>query len=796
LNTSYVWARRFGWQAALLCLGMAAWMVLMPMNSQSAVSWSSVAEVDMEIIGQLGGAAHAVALKGQYAYAGIGPRLVLLSISNPARPEQIAVSPLLTDIVQGVAVSEVTPYVYVAARSAGLQVMRVQEGPPTTLVPVSTYPLPEWEQAMALAVAGDYVYLVTRVSTPAGEVYGRLHIIDAQDPQQLQAAAQYQPVPAAVLRGVAVSGGYAYLAAYDAGLQILDVSNRQDPTPVGALALTGYAHDVVVDGQYAYVATEYEWQQILGYVGGGLHVVDVSNRAHPIEAGYCPIEDHYQGATRVIEGVATSVVVRGSFAYVAAQAGGLWVIDVSDTSNPGKVKQYMVESSAAVDLAVLDANVYLADSSNGLRVLDVQPAIPTSVGLYSTIGYFENLDVANGHAYLADGTNGFQVVNVSDPTQPQLEASLRGSGWGGLADVQVRGQYAFATDQIFATEQITGTLRVIDVSNPLSPWAVAEVARPGYAHGVDVQSSLALVAGEGLALINVQAPAAAGWITTCTTGGQPYGVTADGDYAYVAATWGGLHVVRISNPQQPVRVGGTSAWYASNVAISATLGYVAGGTYLRVLDVTDPSVPRQVGYSQFQKGSVVETALQVALRSGYAFVAASGGIHAMNVGNPSAPVEVGFLHLPAPATDILFAGEYAYVAAGESGMYILGVTVTPPTPTPTRTRTPTRTATATGTNTPTATLTPTRTSTATTTLTPTRTSTATATVSPTRTQTPAPTQTSTATATPTPTRTATATPTQTRTATATPTQTRTATATPSVRRVYLPVVQRASRSGS
>jgi hypothetical protein len=286
---------------------------------------------------------------------------------------------------------------------------------------------------------------------------------------------------------------------------------------------------------------------------------------------------------------------------------------------------------------------------------------------------------------------------------------------------------------------------VIDVSNPLSPHAVAEVARPGYAHGVDVEGSLALVAGEGLSLVNVQSPAAASWITTCATAGQPSGVAVEGDYAYVAATWGGLQVVRIQNPQQPERIGGTSAWYASNVAISETLCYVAGGTYLRILDVGDPSAPRQIGYSQFQKGSVVEMAQQVALRAGYAYVAASGGIHAMNVGSPSSPVEAGFLHLPEPATDIVFAGEYAYVAAGEAGMYILGMKVTPPTATPTRTLTPTRTATPTRTNTPTATVTPTQT--------------------------------------------------QTPTLTATPTPTSTATATPPVRRIYLPVIQRAARSG-
>jgi hypothetical protein len=796
LNTLYLMAKRFGWHVAVLCLAMAVCMSVMAVHGQSVAGLTYSAEVEMEIKGQLGGAVRAVAVKGQYAYAGVGPRVVLLSISDPAHPVQAAPpSSLLPDIVEGVAVSSTSAYVYVAARSAGLQVMRVQEGPPVALVPVSMYALPEREQAIAVAIDGDYVYLVTKVKTVEGDEYGRLHIVDAHDPQQLQAVAEYQPAPAVVLEDVTVAGGYAYLAAYDAGLQIVDVSDPQNPTPVGALPITGLAHGVAVEGQYAYVVTEYEWQQILGYVGGGLHVVDISDRAHPTEAGYCPIEDHYQGATRVIEGVASHVVVREPYAYVAAQAGGLWLIDVTDASNPMKAKHYMDDSSAAVHLAVQDMNVYLADSSNGLRVVNAQPADPVPIGLYPTIGYFENLDVAGGYAYLADGTNGLEVVGIGNPTQPTIVATLKGSGWGGMADVRVQGQYAYATDQLFATEQITGTLRVIDVTNAAAPHALAQVARPGYAHGIEVSGGLALVAGEGLSLVNVQTPAASSWITTCATGGQPYGVDAEGGYAYVAATWGGLQVVHIENPQQPERIGGSSAWYANNLVVSGTLAYLAGSTYLRVIDVSAPSVPRQLGYSQFQAGSVVEMAQQVALRGGYAYVAASGGIHALNVGNPSAPTQVGFLHLPAPATDIAFSGEYGYVAAGEAGLYVLGFKITPPTPTPTRTATPTRTSTPTATLTPTRTHTSTPTQTPTHTATPTRTSTPTPTLTPTRTHTSTPTQTPTHTATCTGTSTPTATWTATRSSTPTPTQTNTATSTPAARHVYLPMVRRAVRSG-
>lgn len=41
---------------------------------------------NVELIGQIGGTTNAVAIQGSYAYVGVGPRLVILNIANPARP--------------------------------------------------------------------------------------------------------------------------------------------------------------------------------------------------------------------------------------------------------------------------------------------------------------------------------------------------------------------------------------------------------------------------------------------------------------------------------------------------------------------------------------------------------------------------------------------------------------------------------------------------------------------------------------------------------------------------------------
>ena len=749
-------ARRLFGQLAILCLVLAVALCFWPSRGQTAGGLTSFAEVDLQIVGQLGGAVSSVALKAPNAYVGIGPRLAVLDLSNRASPQLRGETVWFEDLVQSIAISPTSTYAYAAVGRDGLHVIDVSN----VSAPADVASLAVDGLATAVVLDGSTLYLVVHSGQP-GEEVGALHIISIADPRHPAEIGRYVPSPATMLWDVDVAAGYAYLAADRSGLDVVDVRSPSTPVRTGQFVTAGRALGVDQSTSYAYVAAEQQWDPGLGdYVGGGLTIVNITNRAAPVEVGFCPIQDVDQGDIPVIQGIAGQVLVNGSYAYVAAQYGGMWVVKVDPVAAPERVKQYRVDSMFVTDIGFLDSYVYLVDLDSGLRVVDVrQPQSPAPVGVYSVISLFENLDISGSYAYLADGRNGLRVVDVSNPAKPSLRASLKPADWDSISDVRVSGSYAYATDQI------TRSLRIVDVANPTAPRAVKSVDTPGYANAVDVRGSLALVASdtEGLFLVDIQTPTSAKAITVCATGGQAQGVTASGDYAFVAAGRGGLQVVRIANPQQAQKVGGSmAALYAYRVAISGTLGYVADGSYgLRVMDVGNPSAPRQL--TQYSR---VGTARQVALRSGYAFVAAAGGVFALSVASSSFVYEAGFLLLPWPATDVLLSGDYLYVAAGRAGMYVLRAVITPPTPTPTRTASPTPTNT------------PTRTATMTPTSTPTATATATNTATPT--------------VTPTPTATDTEPPTATATASASPTAT--ATATPRLLRMFMPVLQRGHRS--
>jgi hypothetical protein len=148
-------------------------------------------------------------------------------------------------------------------------------------------------------------------------------------------------------RHVALAGDYAYVAAREGGLRIVDISNPAMPVEVGSHLVQDEAWVVTVVGQYAYVGTR----------TFGLRVVDVSNPTDPNEVG-----------AREELGTTNSVAVAGNTLYAAAD-DGLWALDISDPTDPVEVGFYGSQIPGAFSDQVihLDSTIYLA--SDGLMIL-------------------------------------------------------------------------------------------------------------------------------------------------------------------------------------------------------------------------------------------------------------------------------------------------------------------------------------------------------------------------------------------------------------------------------------------
>jgi hypothetical protein len=246
---------------------------------------------------------------------------------------------------------------------------------------------------------------------------------------------------------VEVNGNFAYVAAGSTGLQVIDVSNPAAPSIVGSVNTPGNANDVRIAGNLAYVADGSE----------GLQIIDISTPATPVIVGAVDTP-----------GEAQDVMVSDGRAYVADGNTGLQIIDVTNPATPRVLGSVDTLGTArGVDVSGGFAVVADDSPSSALRIIDVtNPASPQVVGNVSIPGNAKDLRVSGTTAYVAAFTGGFRVVDFSSPNSPQIIGGLPGSSPNGFVprDVELSGQFALAAEQLFPN-----VVPIVDISTPASP---------------------------------------------------------------------------------------------------------------------------------------------------------------------------------------------------------------------------------------------------------------------------------------------------------------------------------------
>ncbi len=166
-------------------------------------------------------------------------------------------------------------------------------------------------------------------------------------------------------------------------------------------------------------------------------------------------------------------------------------------------------------------------------------------------------------------------------------------------------------------------------------------------------------------------------------GDYAYKVQVVGDLAYVANDLGGMKIINVSNPAEPVLVGAFATGVFANGATAQNLAVVGDRAYvgaaedgLVILDVSNPAAPSYMGT---YNTTGVAYAVQVA--GNLAYVADShAGLQIIDVADGSNPVRVGGFNTPGEAVDVHVVGNVAHVADAGFGLQLLDVT-DPATPT-------------------------------------------------------------------------------------------------------------------
>ena len=240
-------------------------------------------------------------------------------------------------------------------------------------------------------------------------------------------------------------------------VMVMDISDPTNPSLLGQYNSPVMTNDLEIKDHYAFVSCWWD----------GLRIIDFEDATNPV------LVSHSMGWTSGgIPGVtfcySQALDLEGNYLYILdygpfteEDTRGLYIMDVSDISNPILIKRFTDFSSYGYDLHVVENFVYIADNYGGMEIIDVTDKNNPVLRGYCVLPDGANsVHVTQNMAFVADYINGgVQVIDVSNPDNPFVAGYYLPSGCFALA-VEVEGTNIFLADgaggfQIYNTNLIT-----------------------------------------------------------------------------------------------------------------------------------------------------------------------------------------------------------------------------------------------------------------------------------------------------------------------------------------------------
>jgi len=595
---------------------------------------SSNASADWKVTGRVGGSISAVAAQGSFVYLGIGSRLHLYDVADPASPREIGSTSSFADAVSDIVVSG--SRAYVAAGTDGVHIV-------DTADPATPRVIGHWDSpgsAEGISVDGTSLFVA---DGPFG-----LHIVDISNPSApAHVASAYETTFAF---DVAIQRPYAFVAGADAGLLVVDVGARENPRELGVTDTPGFVRDIAISGSMLYLADQW----------GGVRILSIAQPAAPREVSAVPLPSW-----------AFAVAVSGTTLYVADGAQGLRTVDVSDPSQPREVGSAAIPLKVSWKVAVADGRAFVGVRTDGVHVIDVtQPAALREVGSIAPLANGTAVAARGDFAYLLTADEGLRVIDLAQPDRPRQRggaASLQGAV-GAIETVGDR--YVYVASGL----QTTGALLdVFDVGDADRPTRAASLRVSNIGRELVSRGSLLYMPDEfGLQVFDVSKPASPallGKIAFVPDGGAT-SATINSPYAFVASGDMGITVLDVADPTKMQIIGNWSPEVGGVLQVAYRDGYVYATTGLPspgliVFDVRDPQHPVRVASVPLDgvfSGDVL-------LDGPYAYVANGGaGVAIVDVRDPARPLAVAQVRIPGFGLELALHGSRILVAASSGGL--------------------------------------------------------------------------------------------------------------------------------
>jgi hypothetical protein len=249
-----------------------------------------------------------------------------------------------------------------------------------------------------------------------------------------------------------VVNGIAYIAAWDQGVQIVNVSDSSNPEKICEYNpdTTGYQ---TIFGNYMLVGFTHSTQ-----------IVDISDPANPDWISTFNVGFSVMGSF-----IDENIVYLLSWNWTTENS---WVnvFDISDLENPVELG-YFDDGDIVVDICVRNDIVFLANEIFGLMIVDFSDySNPALLNTYDTQGIVSGLQLEGDILFIANGNKGVSIVDISDVMEPITLAEFWDSGTSTELDYQNNLIYVVDNWEGFEILQIEGL--TIDKTSGFVFWSV------------------------------------------------------------------------------------------------------------------------------------------------------------------------------------------------------------------------------------------------------------------------------------------------------------------------------------
>ena len=407
---------------------------------------------------------------------------------------------------------------------------------------------------------------------------------------------------------------------------------------------SGFARDVVVNGDYAYLAVEAQ----------GLQLINVLDPAQPVQAGFVPVQDK-----------ATALDRQEHILYLADGSAGIKIYDTTIPAELGLIAAYNTPGKAQ-DIKAVGAKIYVADGNQGLQVLSFKPSDKGSIqpiAGYPTKNDAVSVTADSNRVFTGESKGHLTIFDASSPdklyTIGTYEAGAR------INDILVQGNIAY----LAASQR--GVI-ALDVNNPAEIVELTVHDTPGESQGLSLAGTLLYVAdGDGgLTVLDVSAPTQITTAGSHVSNGEAMNLVYREGFVYLANGNSGLEIISAQATIETEILGASrTSVNIENSSISGSLAYLAAGEQgLRVLDISDPAAPFEINQVAIP-GYIADVVISGQL----AYVAAKNqGMQVLDVSNPSAAISpVNQNQVGSDTYALAVTGGYAYLADGQSGLRIV-----------------------------------------------------------------------------------------------------------------------------